>query len=236
MKLATATWTEIAALGPRPTLVIPVGSTEQHGPHLPLDTDTRLAIALAEAAVADLPDVVVGPAVAYGASGEHEGFAGTVSIGTDALAALLVELARSAIPPFERVIFVNGHGGNAAAVAHAVRRSSVEGRAVASWSPRVDDGDAHAGHVETSLLLALAPEVVRLDLLARGNTTPLVDLADALKADGVALHSPSGVLGDPTTASAAAGRRLFANLVAELRAVVTGECAGLHGETSVGTA
>jgi creatinine amidohydrolase len=230
MRLGEATWREIAAAfeatgAPALTLVVPLGATEQHGPHLPLDTDTRIAVALAEAAAVDARHVVVGPAVPYGASGEHQGFAGTVSIGTDALAGLLVELARSAIPPFGRVLFVNGHGGNADAVATAVRQCAAEGRAVACWSPRVHGGDAHAGHVETSLLLALAPDTVRVDLLAPGDTTPLAELAPALRADGLAPHTPSGVLGDPTTASAAAGRRLFDNLVAELGAVLHGESA-----------
>jgi mycofactocin precursor peptide peptidase len=221
MRLGDATWPEAAGLG-RATLVVPLGATEQHGPHLPLDTDTRIAVALAEAAAVDAREVVVGPPVAYGASGEHEAFAGTVSIGTEALTMLLVELARSALPPFGRLLFVNGHGGNADAVARATRVAAGEGRAVASWAPRVHGGDAHAGHVETSLLLAISPEAVRLDLLAPGNTTPLAELATELRAGGVAPVAPSGVLGDPTTASAAAGRRLFDNLVAELGAVLHG--------------
>jgi creatinine amidohydrolase/Fe(II)-dependent formamide hydrolase-like protein len=72
------------------TLVVPVGSVEQHGPHLPLSTDTKIA-----AAVADRLAGLVAPPVAFGASGEHEGFAGTVSIGTEALRSVLVEMGRS---------------------------------------------------------------------------------------------------------------------------------------------
>src|SRR4051794_38837418 len=78
-------------------LVVPLGSCEQHGPHLPFDVDTCVAAAVTSrfAAVAD-DDVVIAPALAYGASGEHQGFAGTVSVGSDALAVLLLELGRSA--------------------------------------------------------------------------------------------------------------------------------------------
>ena len=108
-----------------PVVVIPVGSTEQHGPHLPLDTDTRIATAVAEAVADELGrgsalPVLVGPAVAYGASGEHEGFAGTISIGTEALKHLLVEFGRSAMNWANRLVFVNGHGGNVGALATAV--------------------------------------------------------------------------------------------------------------------
>jgi creatinine amidohydrolase/Fe(II)-dependent formamide hydrolase-like protein len=73
--------------GTSPTILIPVGSTEQHGPHLPLDTDTRIATAVARTATeglngSDQDQYLLAPAIAYGASGEHEGFPGTVSIGT----------------------------------------------------------------------------------------------------------------------------------------------------------
>ena len=84
-----------------PVLIVPVGSTEQHGPHLPLDTDTRIASAVAGAAAtrlaagADGRQFMVAPAVAYGASGEHQGFPGTVSIGSAALELVLLEFGRS---------------------------------------------------------------------------------------------------------------------------------------------
>src|SRR5687767_8440986 len=95
-------------------LVVPLGATEQHGPHLPLGTDTIIASALAS----DL-DAVVAPALPYGSSGEHAGFPGTLSIGRAALEHVLLELGRSA--PFARVLFVSAHGGNAEPLAAAVR-------------------------------------------------------------------------------------------------------------------
>jgi creatinine amidohydrolase/Fe(II)-dependent formamide hydrolase-like protein len=75
--------------------------------------------------------------------------------------------------------------------------------------------DAHAGHTETSLLLHLWPDAVRIDLLAAGNTDPLADLMPRLRRGGVAAVSPSGVLGDPTTAAAADGARIFTTMVAD---------------------
>lgn len=193
------------------TLLVPVGSVEQHGPHLPLDTDARVA-----AAVAARTGLLVAPAVAYGASGEHEGFAGTVSIGHEALRLLLVELGRSAARWAARVVFVNGHGGNVATVADAVRLLRHEGRD-AAWFACAPGGDAHAGRAETSLVLALAPGLVRPDRPA-GNAAPLAELMPALRAGGVAAVSRNGVLGDPAGASAADGERLLAQMAAQLAA------------------
>jgi mycofactocin precursor peptide peptidase len=199
-------------------VVIPVGSTEQHGPHLPLDTDTRIATAVAEAVADELgggadQSVLVGPAVAYGASGEHEGFPGTISIGTEALEHLLVEFGRSAMNWANRVVFVNGHGGNVGALAGAVGLLRYERRDV-GWCPcAVQGGDAHAGHTETSVLLHLSPCDVLMSESRQGNPTPLVDLLPSMRRGGVAAVSEVGVLGDPTTASADAGARLFAEMV-----------------------
>jgi creatinine amidohydrolase len=201
-------------------VLIPLGSTEQHGPHLPLDTDTRIASAVAAAVAARHEHVAVAPALAYGASGEHQGFAGTLSIGQAALELVLVELVRSIGPEVSRAILVNGHGGNVEAIGRAVATLDREQRPVDVWSPRLEGGDTHAGRVETSLLLALAPEVVRLDRAEAGVTTPLTELLPALRAGGLAAVTPNGVLGDPTGASAAEGRTLLASMVEDLDRLV----------------
>jgi mycofactocin precursor peptide peptidase len=221
-RLADATWPEVdARSAARPmTLLVPLGATEQHGPHLPIGTDTAIALALAEGAAAEAPGTVVAPVLPYGASGEHQDFAGTLSIGAEATELILVELARSATETFDRVLFVNAHGGNAAPLAAAVRRLQAESRDVRAWSPRFG-GDAHAGRTETSLMLVLKQRApVRADLAEAGNTAPLVDLIDDLRAGGVRAVSENGVLGDPTGASAAEGRALLAGAIDDLRATL----------------
>jgi mycofactocin system creatininase family protein len=200
------------------TVVVPLGSTEQHGPHLPLDTDTRIATAVATAVAARR--YLLAPPICYGASGEHQGFAGTISIGTEALTALLIEYGRSACTWVHRVVFVNGHGGNLQALRAAAGLLQTEGRDVVWWSCSVAGADPHAGHTETSLLLNLSPEAVRMGSVARGNTEPLTDLMTRLRDGGVAAVSESGVLGDPTTATAAEGKRIFAAMVEDCTARV----------------
>jgi mycofactocin system creatininase family protein len=205
--------------GTSPAVVVAVGSTEQHGPHLPLDTDTRIAAAVAHAAVADLAatgypaPLVVAPEIAYGASGEHQSFAGTVSIGTFALEQVLLEFGRSACEWANRLLFVNGHGGNVAALRSAVACLRAEGRDAGWCSCWVPGGDAHAGHTETSILLHLSPEEVCIDQRRAGNVAPLAELMPAMRRGGIAAVSEVGVLGDPTTASAAEGARLFTEMV-----------------------
>jgi creatinine amidohydrolase len=200
-------WTDVGS----PIVVVPVGSCEQHGPHLPLHTDTLIATALARELAGHRADCVVAPALTISASGEHQGFAGTLSIGSEVMADVLIELVRSA--DWARgVVFVNGHGGNAAAVRRAAETLASESRRVLVWWPRIAGGDLHAGHVETSLMMALAPDEVRPDRAVAGPTPALSELVRS----GVQPLSPSGVLGDPTTASADEGRRLMAGLIGQL--------------------
>ncbi len=197
---------------PHRILLVPLGATEQHGPHLTLDTDTVIAIAWAEAAALRIP-ALVAPALPYGSSGEHQSFAGTLSIGAAVLELVLVELARSARDRFDRIVFVAGHAGNADALQRVVSLLRAEGHDARWVIPRLDGADPHAGHTETALMLHLAPERVRSDRAEPGNTEKLTDLIDVMRRGGVAAVSPNGVLGDPTSASADHGRVLFDQLV-----------------------
>jgi mycofactocin precursor peptide peptidase len=226
-RLADLSWPEVAARSGGTVLAVPVGSTEQHGPHLPLSTDTDVAVALADRLAAARPDVLVVPAVSYGSSGEHAGFAGTLSIGQEALELVLLELGRSA-DAFAGIVFVSTHGGNAEPVAKAVHRLTYEGRRVKSWHPRRPEGkglDAHAGYTETSVLMALSPARVRRYSAEAGGsdaaTTP-GDILAMLRSQGVAAVSRNGVLGDPAGSSADAGRALLDVWTSDLLAALSG--------------
>jgi mycofactocin precursor peptide peptidase len=220
--LGNLAWPDVASRAAKTVVVIPVGSTEQHGPHLPLSTDTHVAVALARRLAALRADMVVAPAVPYGSSGEHAGFPGTLSIGLAALELMLVELIRSA-DAFAGTVIVSAHGGNAGAVGRAVDRLRYEGRQVRAWSPpSVDPADLHAGHTETSLLLALQPETVQAEQIQPGVRQPLDRLWPVLRRAGVGAVSPSGVLGDPTDATAAIGEDLLSEWTDDLRRSLDG--------------
>jgi len=216
--LADLTWPEVDG-HTEAVIVVPVGSTEQHGPHLPLSTDTDIAVALARGLAERRPGVMVAPALPYGASGEHAGFPGTLSIGQEALELLLVELCRSATRTAHRVLLLNAHGGNLAPLRRAVELLRNEGRDVRAWWPRWG-GDAHAGRTETSVQLALAPARVRSHLVAPGATAPLAELLPVLRERGVRAVSPDGVLGDPTGGTAEQGRLLLEAALDDLVATV----------------
>jgi mycofactocin precursor peptide peptidase len=230
-------------------LAVPVGSTEQHGPHLPLSTDTDVAVALAGGLAARRADVVVAPPVGYGSSGEHAGFAGTISIGQQALELTLLELGRSAAETFGHILFVCAHGGNREPATRAMARlrgESVDGLLwMAGDAPaggagsrrsfssaiairmlrlkgrrRTSTADAHAGRTETAIQLALDPRRVRMSRAEAGNRTPIAELMPLLRAEGIRVASRNGVLGDPSGASAAEGAELLAALTADLLAAV----------------
>jgi mycofactocin system creatininase family protein len=219
LRLAEAAWPEVQRHARRAVL-LPLGAIEQHGPHLPLDTDVRVASAVAAAAAAR-EDVAVAPPLPLGASGEHAGFPGTLSIGAEALERVLVEFGRHACGDWDAVLFVNAHGGNAGAIGAAVAALEGEGRRCAVYHASVRGGDAHAGRTETSLMLHLAPELVRVDALEPGDARPIAALLPRLRAGGVRSVSPNGVLGDPRAASAAEGERVLAEMAAACAEALT---------------
>jgi len=256
--LGDLTWPEAEQLAAEgAVLAVPVGSVVQHGPHLPLGTDTDIAAALAGRLAAVRRDVIVAPPTGYGASSQHAGFAGTISIGPQALETVLSEACRSAADTFRRILLISLHAGNDEPVIRAVRQLRAEHIEVIAWMPAADPavvpagllvpvpglagdthdyrppgvlphqagraavGDLHAGRFETSVQLALDPHRVRLDSAKAGNTAPLAELTRALRAGGVRSVSPSGVLGDPSGATADEGEQLLRSLSSELLAVVS---------------
>ncbi|MCI2423942.1 mycofactocin biosynthesis peptidyl-dipeptidase MftE [Saccharopolyspora sp. K220] len=217
-RLADLTWPEIAEVAEHSVLAVPVGATEQHGPHLPFTVDTEIAVELC-ARLAQRRSALVAPPVTYGSSGEHAGFPGTLSIGQEAIERLLVELIRSA-DAFAGVVLVSAHGGNAEPVRRAVTTARAEGRRVLAWTPTGRPDDTHAGRTETSVLLALRPDAVRLDRAEPGNTTPLPNLLDRLRTEGVRATSENGVLGDPRGATGEEGAQILEAWTTALTAAV----------------
>ena len=219
--LGRTTWTDHWKPVRRALLAVPIGSCEQHGPHLPLDTDSRIAMALAESLAEkyDEGDVLVTPPLTISASDEHAAFPGTLSLGTEVFEHVVVELVRSA-DWSAGVVLINGHGGNRLPVERAVRRLESEGRKVLAWWPSVSGGDAHAGETETSMMLAIAPQLVHMDRAEVGVTAPLADILDELHEGGVGSVSRNGVLGDPLRATESHGRNILTRLAIDLVAAV----------------
>jgi creatinine amidohydrolase len=220
--LDAATWPELeAALAAgRRLAVLPLGATEQHGPHLPLATDRWIADALAARFCARVPSAVRVPALALGASREHLAFPGTLSLADDTLAAVLADLARSlARHGFEEVFCFTAHGGNLGALRahearlaaaarparwlalsdHAALTARLFALAEALGVPAAAAGH-HAGELEASVIAALRPGALRTDALGPG----LLDVppdAQAVFYPDLRANAPSGTVGDPRAAS-----------------------------------
>ena len=186
-------------------LLLPLGSYEQHGPHLPFDTDTIIIDSVVTHVIRDTQidanTFVVAPTIAISASDEHAGFPGTLSTGTEALVASVVAICRSASWA-QGVCIVNGHGGNADALLLIGSALTYEKINHSIWSlPSYDGSDMHAGHTETSVMLHVAPDKVLTDRIERGTVGDSSDLVAQMRTGGVAGVSANGVLGDPTTAT-----------------------------------
>ena len=222
MHLAETTWPE-AADAETDLAVLPVGSTEQHGPHAPLSTDSLSAAAVADAG-ADAYDgeVVVAPALPYGISEEHRHFAGTLWLSPDTFRDAVRDVIGSlAHHGWNRVVVVNGHGGNADAlreVAASVTREGVAYAAAFTWFDAVDlaevgdEAMGHAGSVETSFVMHHAPDLVdgeRFEGAADGASDGWGEWVSGTNlAYDSAAFAENGVVGDPSTATAERGEEL----------------------------
>ena len=196
-----------------PIVLLALGSWEQHGAHLPFDTDTVIIESVVDAAIRSVdPESTqfsVVPTIGVTASDEHNGFAGTLSIGTNALSDAVVSIARSA--SWARgICIVNGHGGNADALKLVHSALNYENIRHSIWSlPYYEGADMHAGHTETSLMLHLAPDTVRMDLAEVGAIGDSEILIERMRAGGIKEVSSNGVVGDPTNATAAHGATML---------------------------
>ena len=121
------------------------------------------------------------------------------------------------------VVLVNGHGGNVEALGEAQGLLRGEGRHVTVWHPRIADGDSHAGATETSIMLHLDPDAVRVDRIEAGATARWRHIGPTVMEHGLAAVTPNGVLGDPTNATAEQGAELMIQLVDDLRRCVERE-------------
>jgi creatinine amidohydrolase len=211
--------------------LLPTGATEQHGPHLPLGTDTRAALGVTDRL--DREDCVALPPVTVGVSDHHRQFSGTLSVSPETFEAYVREVVESlAAHGVRKVVVVNGHGGNDDALRRVARRLRREETAFVVpwswWSNLADEHEAlfgrdhvgHAGAAETSVVSALAPHLVRDETLAEADAGAGdvwgVHVAGAMVLDDVADFSENGAVGVPSDGSPEAGDRLLDAAVADL--------------------
>ena len=238
--LARLTTTEIAALdGDRTLIVLPVAAVEQHGPHLPVLTDAMIGQEVLSRALALRPDdgrVWALPAPVYGKSNEHTGFPGTFGLGAETLARTVRDIARGVYASgLRRLMLLNSHGGNPEILDYTARDLREEmdilcftahpfrlGLASDIVSDVEEGVGIHAGEAETSVVLAIAPELVHTDAYAP-ELPPVRRHMRRFTFKGAASFgwltrdlSVSGTIGDPRGASAEKGEAI---LHAEARAV-----------------
>jgi creatinine amidohydrolase/Fe(II)-dependent formamide hydrolase-like protein len=207
------------------TVLLAVGSTEQHGPHLPLGTDALIGDKLAERVAQQLEKTLLAPTIRVGVSEHHMTFAGTITLREEVLEEVLVDCCRSlSRHGFRLIVLIPTHGGNKDAVMRVEKRLMREGLAAKAaalldesafvtamvevggkYGVTPGEAGGHAGHLETSLMLADYPELVDMDRAARGKVDCGFDSEEQLHSLGMHLLSPIGILGDATRSSAAAG-------------------------------
>ncbi len=229
-----------ASISRRAVAIVPVGSTEQHGPHLPVCTDSRIVYHVAVEAAKITEDVVT-PGILIGYNQKELSFAGTISLQLDTLSSVLYDVGKSLIKTgFETVLFLNGHGWNKPSMSTAVHKLAEDTTAIcaaASYYDLIADvaasirksefpgGMSHAGEFETSIALHLFPDDVDMDSAVKEISFPRTEFTwlDIVRPSKVSLPrkfselSKSGVIGDPLVASEDKGKVL---VLAAIDAVV----------------
>ncbi len=211
----------------RALVIIPTGAIEQHGPHLPVGVDAMLGQGLLAQALPKLPSearVYVAPPITVGKSNEHTGFPGTLSVSATTLRRLLLSIATQLKAlGFRQIAVLNTHGGNSAVIVYTLREiqsalglraGMLSGYYRPALSPQEAAYGFHAGEWETSLMLALAPECVRMDRAVTEYPARIDDPGELRPEDAPAVFSwltrdvsRSGVMGDAPAATPEKGRR-----------------------------
>ena len=246
MRWEELTSPEIGALDrDRTVVILPIGSVEQHGNHMPVGTDTLLAQAVSLAVAEKAADVVVMPPPWYGFSAHHMRFAGSVTLRAETLMAVCEDVVGSVVKHgFRRILIVNGHGGNggvidllASTLGHkhygAARIATLTyftlaRDAIAELRQSAPGGMGHACEFETAMMQVVDPALVHMERAAVIYPDPGSSYltTDLLGGQAVRVYhdfgdlSPTGTLGDPSLATPEAGQKFFAASVAALAAFV----------------
>ncbi|QIN80489.1 mycofactocin biosynthesis peptidyl-dipeptidase MftE [Rubrobacter marinus] len=241
-RLSEMTWPEVAEAvrAGCTTVILPLGATEQHGPHLPLGTDAIRAAALADRLAERLPGSLVAPALPFGCSDEHWGFPGLLGLDAETFARVILDLARRVVGwGMERLVLLSAHGGNGDALDLTLEllgrelpdlevrtNGNLESVAPAALEMARREGISasdlglHAGEGETSEMLHLRPELAHPQRAALGFTGDMETILDDLRAGGLRSVTANGVLGDPTRAAADRGARYLDAFADELAAAL----------------
>ena len=232
LHLDRLTWAEIKEeiQNGRDTVVVPFGSTEQHGRHLPLGTDAMLGDEIGWGLAKRL-GAFLAPTVRFGCSEHHLAFSGTISLGKETFHSIVADVVASLSGHgFGRIVLLPTHGGNFKPLAEAVAKiespDGVHVLAFTDFEGFVDaalesskafgvdaaKSGAHSGEWETSLMLALRPEQVKMDRAAEGFIGELSEVMSNVF-DGIHNLDPNGVLGDPRPATAEAGKKYLEDII-----------------------
>jgi len=226
------TWVEVKAEieNGRDTVIVPLGSTEQHGRHMPLGTDAVLGDEFGRA-LADRLDAFLAPTVRFGCSEHHLSFPGTISLNEETFQRVVLDVVASlTCHGFRSILLLPTHGGNFKPLADAyatlepvdnvnvIAFTDLEGLVKAAFASSGSAGvtaaqsGAHSGEWETSLMLALRPEQVKMDQAVEGFVGELSEIMSKVF-DGIQNLNENGVLGDPRPATAEAGKKYFEDMV-----------------------
>ena len=242
VELDRLSWPEVKAgiESGRDTVVLAFGAFEQHGPHLPLETDVLLGDHLAWA-VADRLNAFVAPTVRIGCSHHHLGFPGTLSLSDDTFGGVVGDIVRSlARGGYRRAILLASHGGNFAPLAKAMEKlgpvDGLEVRALTDPAPLfgaaqiglrefrvpLGEGGIHSGEWETSMLMAIHPELVHLERAEAGYTGDPDEAFRKIFTAGTDSLSKNGVVGDPRRASVEHGKQYWDAVIQATLAAIGG--------------